>query len=269
MVKPFFRKIIPLRIRLDLHQLAKFKYLLTPARNLKAKFIIYGMGRAGSTLLTDLLNNSNEIYCAHEILSRDNINQLIFPFSYLEANTRIALFRNKNVYGCGIMSHQLQHLGIKNQEKFIKNLVHRNWKIIHIRRDNIFNVVVSIIRAEKDQQWEIKDLKKLNNDKYYINPERFKYFVNVIIHYYKLEDKLLSNIPHIKVNYETDLRNGNWDKKIHDIFNYLNVKNTPLKTKLVKKTTTPYDKQIKNYLEIKRIYNEIMTMKENKSLVKE
>ena len=50
-----------------------FHFLLTSSRKPPTKFVIFGRGRSGSTLLVSLLNSNPDIHCDGEILSRKKL----------------------------------------------------------------------------------------------------------------------------------------------------------------------------------------------------
>lgn len=64
------------------------------------KFILFGRGRTGSTLLTDPLNSSNEVACDKEIFNRP----VAFPQTYLKSREKLF---HKPIYGFKLLSYQL------------------------------------------------------------------------------------------------------------------------------------------------------------------
>ncbi len=82
------------------------------------KFVIFGSGRSGSTLLTKLLDKHSQIECYGEILRR----KMLFPGSYIERCSQTA---QKPIFGFKLLSYQLQttQTSIQNKKTFLSNLV--------------------------------------------------------------------------------------------------------------------------------------------------
>jgi hypothetical protein len=92
------------------------------------KFIIYGSGRSGSTLLTSMLNTHSDIYCDAEILAKKYAPNIIFPNLYISSISKKASHRRKKNYGCGLMSTHLREQKFLDKKSFLENLS-RDWRI--------------------------------------------------------------------------------------------------------------------------------------------
>lgn len=199
----------------------------------QSRFVIYGMGRSGSTLRTSLINSNPLVFCDSEVISHNTVHRLLFPYVYLNAISK-KISPPVKIYGCCIMSYLLQHQKIKDQNIFFKKIVNKGWKIIHIRRDDILNVAVSIILAQYDDIWEVKKKSINRTSKAYVPIAEFCKYVRILQPSYKLEDIALKDIPHLRVNYENNLEKGNRKPIMDKIFSYLGIDSCKIKTELKK-----------------------------------
>lgn len=252
-MKSLIRKYIPLDTRLQFHQVRKYFYLLNPKKLPKQRFIIYGSGRSGSTLLTSLLNSHPDVFCDGEVLSEKVIRRLHFPLPYIRAISKRASLNGKSTYGCGLMSYQLEnHLNI-NHCQFIKDLVLSGWRIIHIRRNNILNVILSILTAQQDNVWELRNSVTYNESRIYVNKKDLLFYINIHKFLHKTEDEILKEVSHYKVVYENDLESGQWQFVMNNIFNFLELPPKQVSSNLKKKSNKDIADRITNYAEIEPI----------------
>jgi LPS sulfotransferase NodH len=250
-MKKALRKLIPLKIRLQLHQIRKYFWLLNKRKLSDKNFIIFGSGRSGSTLLTSLLNSHPQIYCDGEVLAKRNVPRVFFPFMYLEALSRKASDKNAEIYGCGLMSTQLRGQKNINAISFIKKLEKNKRKIIHIRRKYIFDVVLSLLEAKLHKVWFVHKGENKNFDKLKLNPSEVIYLIKHHIELYEIEDCALAGTKHFKIIYETDLQdNSNHPRITAQLFEFLSARPHAPKTNLSKKAKGKYKDRITNFDEI-------------------
>jgi len=211
------------------------------------KFIIFGSGRTGSTLLVNLLNSSSEIQCDGEILHFN----VYFPNLLIKALHRRS---RKNFYGFKVKpEHFTKSQIIPNPSKFLFDLYKDGWKIIYLRRRNIFRHALSSMVAEarggkwfiraKNTQTKIKKV-YINCDKLISNMEnRFRNIAR--------ESEILNNTPHVSVVYDDDLLNTeNHQKTLDKLFKHLNIPSVPVKTYLQRTTSDKISDFIENSEEI-------------------
>ena len=105
------------------------------------KFVIFGRGRSGSTLLVNLLDKHNKIYCDNEILH----DRVLFPRLYIDL---CASRHQSYAYGFKLLSYQIRDIqSIYNQEKFLFNLHKSGYKFIYLTRSNLLYHALSNINA--------------------------------------------------------------------------------------------------------------------------
>ena len=107
------------------------------------KFVIFGRGRSGSTLLVNLLNNHNKIHCDGEIMH----DHLLFPRLYIDLS---ASRYQSRVYGFKLLSYQLKDVQqIYDPEKFLLSLYESGYKFIYLTRRNLLAHALSNINARQ------------------------------------------------------------------------------------------------------------------------
>lgn len=219
----------------------------------KAKFVIFGQGRSGSTLLVDLLNSHPKIRCEGEIFSPESWNKGLrqyflkpvqkYPYAYLNYKTVNA---GDQIYGFKILDHQLPKIN-----NFLRGLSQSGWTIIHIHRKNMFNMAVSNIIASKTNKWSTNHQDRPPNTSIHID----KYnFCDIISWTNACENRIqmsLDGIAHHTVTYEDDLEDEkNWAKTMDRLFNILKVDSMPVSSKYRKTDSRPLSGRITNYDEL-------------------
>lgn len=221
-------------------------------------FILYGFGRSGTTLLTNLLNCHPDLFCDSEIFHENRVGHVLFPEHYLKGKARQKRSVGKKVYGAGIMSYQLRHQKRIDHFDFLKSLARSGWKIIHIRRRNILAIAISIIKAQQDTRWEIKDSGWEERSKIKISLDRLDHYLKTITFCHGEEDKILNEIDSFKVVYERDLEDGVWQPVMEKIFNYLELSAVEVGSELKRKSNRPLKEQIENYDEVKEKFDQFV-----------
>ncbi len=202
----------------------------------KTRFIIFGQGRSGSTLLGQLLNSHPQINCENEIFNLKDPyvkNKWLMTYCkrlpYLYVNYRI-FNSEENIYGFKLLWYQLE-----NMENYLLKLKNSGWHIIHIDRENLFDQTLSTLVARKNGFWHNYDVdsyytKKLRIDMYEMR-EMYR-----LIEYAKTEvDRLIQSTESLYINYESQLSDPiNWQQTCNTIFNYLDVPEAQVESPLKK-----------------------------------
>jgi hypothetical protein len=249
-LKKLIKKIVCERRIEDLH---KYKWVLKGFRTSSeklpiTKFVIVTIGRTGSTLLTDLINRHNDVYCDGEIFSRKHWKRLYFPNTYL--NGRSSLAFPKTCYGFKLkLEHLYRYNKIKNYALFFDKLNSAGWKIIHLKRNNILSLALSVCSAWDDNIYELKQ--KQSFHKKVINPKRLHDVVNFIQNLEDEEQNIVNKYNHIKFIYEDDLLKPDCHQETADkVFMYLGLKPAKVSTVFVKKGAPKLLENIQNSEEI-------------------
>ncbi len=221
----------------------------------KVRFVIFGLGRSGSTLLKQLLDSHPEIQCEGELLNPADkyvanplLIKLIYRFPYPFFALR-SLLSKKHVYGFTLLFYQYS-----SPEKLIAKLIKKNWKVIRIYRENSLDQSLSHLVAEKTKIWHRYDGLEMQTPQLTIPPEELENRLKIVTSNKKNENKLFEKFKHFKVVYEDDLKNqGDWPETTRKIFDYLGVNPAPVSATIQKTYARPYAEMIENYEELLKI----------------
>lgn len=169
----------------------------------KTRFLIFSQGRTGSTLLVNLLSQHPEIFCDNELVQK----RLKDYVRYFEGRSLMTL---KPVYGFNVHPYQIiDFLNQINSKSFVKDLFDRGWKIIYLRRANIFRHALSNEIAKK-RGYFFKTQKDFEQtSQVYIDPEDFKKSLNARFRFKVDEAEALKDLPCKELVYEDSLFTDN------------------------------------------------------------
>ncbi|MEM7793938.1 MAG: hypothetical protein AAF579_05710 [Cyanobacteria bacterium P01_C01_bin.118] len=116
-------------------------YLLRRPPMSPIRFVLFGRGRSGTTALVGLLDSVKEIRCDGEVLS----NPVLLPKFYLQSCSARS---HATAYGCKILSYHIRDVQpLLQRRRFLYQLDQAGFKVIYLRRSNIFLHALSNIRA--------------------------------------------------------------------------------------------------------------------------
>jgi LPS sulfotransferase NodH len=213
------------------------------------KFVLFLVGRVGSTYLTTLLNSHPDILAlSEEIKDFDKNTQLDWARKFLTP----PLISTHAVRGFNV---KLIHIG--DPDAFADLLREQDCKIFHMVRRNRVKAVVSRINGnrlyEKTGMWGLFDEKK-RLDPFEIDLQQFDEYLK---HREKVDSDLEEyvnqlKLPVLKICYE-DLM-ADEAEFLKNIFNYLEVRPYPVKGKTLKITSDDLRKDIINFEELRSRY---------------
>lgn len=225
-----------------------FRDKLSSAKKPEKKFVIFGKGRSGSTLLVSLLNSNPDVFCDGEILNRKMQN----PIKHLR---RMARRQSHPIYGFKLLSYQVMftHTNIKDKHGFMSRLHDEGFQIIYLRRDNILRYALSILYARFRMQWHHeKGSGDIKREKMRVNLTELDRLMEDSIRDEKFERDVLSGLRHEEVIYERDLEdNTRHAETVKRLCSFLDIKYTEPETNLVKITTQELDGFIENADELR------------------
>lgn len=183
------------------------------------RFVIFGQGRTGSTLLVDLLDSIPDIYCDGEILNRWKL----LPHRCVERRLRSC---KKSVYAFKLLSYQLemvQHL--KRPGVFLDWLEANGFKILHLRRSNVLMHAFSQIRARNaGYHLRSSDSEGVNQfqQKMEVDRAELEWWLDRMEFRSEFEAELLKGRNYLDLTYEKDLEDSvNWSSTLNRIVNYM------------------------------------------------
>lgn len=224
------------------------RFLISGRHMPGTKFLIFGAGRSGSSLLVDLLDSHPGIRCEGEIMHH----RVLLPGLYI--NCRAATAR-QDAYGFKLLSYQLRHVqNMRHPRRFLQRLHESGWKIIYLLRRNILRRALSNLYArhrrkfhERGKQGPVAavrmqvDLSELLG--WMEGMERLNQF----------EERVLRELPRLNVIYEDDLQNGHHHQATVDtIFEYLGLPSAAVNSDLFRATPRHLSDFVTNHEEVER-----------------
>ena len=173
------------------------KTLVTAPNRDVRKFLILGRARSGTTLLTQLLDAHSQVQCDREVLAKS----VIAPVGYLE---RLAAKSAARAYGAKLLSYQMvQVQRMANPVGFLRALLDRNWRLVHLERDT-FAQSLSLATAQTKRLYHQTIAAKAAEPRR-IDAEdlaRRLEWNDMLLDY---ERECLKDLPHLHLSYEADL----------------------------------------------------------------
>lgn len=218
----------------------------------KKKFIIFGQGRTGSTLLVDLLNSSTSVYCDEELF----FYKLASPARYVEGKSRLA---RAPVYGFKAKIYQLSDVQRLDPALFMRRLHRSGWTIIHIERENLLRHSLSAVLAEQRQMYQAKEDTDLRGrrSKEHIPVELLINEMRQRERYGSQEAAVLQDIPHLHISYEADLADAERQQlSLNRVFEALGVPPVEVHTNLRRINSSSLRDDVSNYDELSQALGE-------------
>ena len=219
----------------------------------KTNFIIFGQGRSGSSLLKDLLDSHPEIDCLGDFLHKNQLQKKFGFFRHLIAQYPIPyIYYFKNKSEKSIFGFKLFNQHVKNIERTVATLYKKEWKIIHLHRENILKQSISWAIANQTSTWaRSADTDDSNNKTYKIDPKLLLKHTGNRLQRTKLENQLMTKFDHLDVIYEYDLFNSDsWPETTRKVVAYLGIYPVEVQTKWLKTDQRPDSERISNFDEV-------------------
>lgn len=226
------------------------------------RFVIFGTGRSGSTLLASLLNSHPQIHCDGELLHGQRWSHgrrmLLEIFRrrpglylyYRAAGARI--FRHTTVYGFKLHVYQA-----KTPAQTLGELERTGWRIVFLRRISVFDQAISACVAHATRRFHGRE----GNDPpqteaITLDPDSFLRTYHKLVVMAQDCRVVVSTVPHLTIIYEDDLAAPQtWDSTTRRICEYLDIAPSPAAaaTHLRKPWQQPYSELVTNFAELKAL----------------
>jgi hypothetical protein len=221
-------------------------------QNHKRNFLVYTLGRTGSTLLQTLINNLPSSQCEGEILS----SAVSDPVSFVIERSERA---KELIYGFKVKTSHIQK-SLLDPKDFLKEMHDYGFKFIHLERENVLKMVLSYLYArDTGSFFHYKSWLSFLRSKPEITvdiDELFKLLEeNTLLK--KYDKKLLENYNHLHLSYEQNLeKQSSHSDCLNKVSEFLNCSrssrtNFTVKTPLDKSVPDP-KKQVKNWQEVEK-----------------
>lgn len=213
----------------------------------KTGFYIFGQGRTGSTLLVRMLGAHKDIHCEDELL----FHRRLFPLLYVRGKLAV---NEEPVVGFHVKCYQLtQQQGYKNARTFVERLQREGWKMIFLRRKDVFRHAISPILAKARNLWHLGEDGKVSPEPpaVALNPNQVVAAVRMREEYGKMEKAIVRDFDHFRIVYEDHLQTESQREAITPaLCRYLGVEESPLSCSLKRTTGASLAKAISNIEEI-------------------
>lgn len=234
-----------------LGQLYSYLNLLRGARRApRRRFILFTQGRSGSTLLEQLLNNHPSIRCDTEILNRTFFGRVVVPRAFIEGRARCM---RSEAYGFKLhLTHLTDDQDIRDPGRFLLDMHHCQWKIIHVVRDNLFRQALSNCVAKQTGVWHrSKDQTGSRPPAVTIDGNQLMTAIRWRANQLAREQQLIQDIPHLGINYERDLLNNEQHHTTANrLFAFLELPEHPVSATLKRTSRDDPSEYIANYHEV-------------------
>lgn len=217
------------------------------------KYVIFGRGRSGSTLLSSLLNQSTEIYCADEILHH----YFKYPFVKLHYHSTIS---PKPIFGFKLLTYQLTDVHKINDlpSFFDKLILHKKYQLIYLERKNILEQAISNINAFQSGKFHYSVGEKAKSS-ITLDVDKVMMWLDILSGRRDLEQRLISKYPFLHLTYEDSLADSNVHQQTADqVLDFLGASKFEIKPSTLKKILEkkPLQELVDNYDDLyKKIKN--------------
>lgn len=170
------------------------------------KFVIFGQGRTGSTLLVDLLNTCGDTHCDREIFNVVHFTgeRISEPLRYVRGRSK--RFFNK-VYGFKVKVYQLREdHHVPSARDFLTDLVSDGFKVIYLSRENVLQHAYSNVKRSLTGITHINAKKK--NGKISLPISDLLKEISLRLSFRSEEREVLNGIDYCHISYEKDLLNS-------------------------------------------------------------
>jgi LPS sulfotransferase NodH len=214
------------------------------------RFIVLARPRTGSSLLQRMLDSHADIRCEEEVLNPDfgyfprTLLELsrVLPYPFLYWRWR----RNRRcVYGCKVMVYEVREL-----RAFLRKLVRRGWRIIHLERQDLIASVISDLLARKRGVWH-REAGLAAPDAVTLDVEEFRRFVGYHLRWRRREREAVADLPHLHLTYEEDLLGeASLRRTSERMLDHLGLPVQPLSAGLIRTDDRATDKVVINLREL-------------------
>lgn len=226
-------------------------------------FVIFGMGRTGSTLLASLLNSHPQICCEGELfhsLRRPLLSHFWrrYPLPYLAYRQLYPKWvQHKVAYGFKLHT-KLRGEQIIHTDRFLTTMAQQGWKIIHLQRARLFDQIISGFLANQTGRYFGDQQSQEAHVQLTFPVTDFVKRVEQSDAIRRQHQTLLATIPHLPVIYEQALADkSNWVKTVAQICDYLKIPADSAVTSAVQKPWQwSYAELIVNYAELQSVYHQ-------------
>lgn len=163
------------------------------------RFVLFGRGRSGSTLLVQMLDANPAIGCLDEVLRFRTLR----PVAMVDRELGRL---QKPIRGFKLLSYQVRTLHNQKQGAALYDwMTEPSVKVFHLQRDNILRHALSNIYAETRATYHSTDKRAGQTDKITISPEQLFSWMRGSLDLLEWEKQYLGKMEREVIVYERDL----------------------------------------------------------------
>ena len=208
------------------------------------RFILFGRGRSGTTVLVNLLNSLPHLQCEGEILHN------YVPFPRLHVQGRSARSKASG-YGGKILSYQIRDVqtALDAPDTFLQTLNQKDgFRILYLRRKNLLRHALSNIRARHEQFHRKQSERPQQRPALHVDPEHVVEWMDSSKALRDYEHRLLNGLPHLSLTYEEHLKDPPSHQSTVDmVCEYLGIESAPVQTEYQKIAPRSLREGVSNY----------------------
>ena len=218
-----------------------FKKRKEPSR----KFLIFTVGRTGSSLLVSLLNSHQDIECHDELLRK----RIFSPNYYIHCKEYLS---KKENFGFKLNTYHFGIQKINHPQEFVSKLYKLDYRIINLKRRNIFRQVFSHMYAlYRKKFFHKKDQGEQELPPIFIDTRELDKELAFFEKHFQIEEKIINSFPNLCIHYENDLlENEDHQITVDRICDYLGIQHARVYSNHVKTTPKDLSIVIENYEEV-------------------
>lgn len=216
------------------------------------RFVLFGRGRSGSTLLVRMLDQHSDIECLGEILRC----RVMRPQAYVD-HCLGAL--SAPVAGFKLLSYQLREIlelpAQPSGNAFLKHLQAQGYRIVYTRRSNLFRHALSNLYAQKRRTYhqDAHSASTAASTQVVISPREMVEWMSGSERLDAYEQAALHGVEHLELIYERDLETpGQQDRTLSRVMAYLGVDAQRTIATLARTTPRDISQFIDNHEELLR-----------------
>ncbi len=245
MKNPIQTEFKNVRREMYFYLLAMFKKNRMP----DTKFILFSQGRTGSNLLRTLLHSHPDIFCDGDIFVHRYI-KMLSPKLYLKGHLANATAK---VYGFQLKLDALERFE-KDAKRALSDFHENGWKIIYLRRKNLFRRKLSAKMAIAKNKWLYTSDNRLESSqsvKFHWDCDELLASLEDADRREQKDTEVLGQLPYLEIIYEDELSKAEQHQKTADkLFDFLGVQSATIHTNMVKTPFQSPEEIIENYDEV-------------------
>jgi LPS sulfotransferase NodH len=178
---------------------AKFALARAPQTPPARRFVLFGRGRSGSTLLLSLLSSHPQVRCAGEELRY----RTLAPAAHIR---RVLAKGRAEVSGCKLLSYQMRSVhGMAPDTGFLRDLAADGVDILYLKRENLLSHGLSNLYARARRAYHSTDARAGQGRKIHLDPAELIAWMEGSEALNAYEDAVLKGVDALPLTYERDL----------------------------------------------------------------